>query len=127
MVAGLLFVVSVVLVRLIGVELIPAADEGEVRIDLEMAVGTRLEIVDQATRAVEDIVRGEVPEMVSMLSRAGGGGWRSRGGHTAQVRVTLVPKGERSRSSEDVANQLRRSVGSIPGLTARTRAGPLPP
>jgi HAE1 family hydrophobic/amphiphilic exporter-1 len=118
-----LFVVSVVLVRFIGVELIPAADEGEVRVDLEMAVGTRLEIMDEATRMVEEVVRREVPEMVSMLSRAGGGGWRSSGGHTAQVRVTLVPKNERRRSSEQVANDLRRSLQGIPGLTVRTRAG----
>jgi HAE1 family hydrophobic/amphiphilic exporter-1 len=112
-----------VLVRFIGVELIPAADEGEVRIDLEMAVGTRMEIVDQATRVVEDMIRRDVPEMVSMLSRSGGGGWRGSGSHTAEVRITLVPKNERSRSSEQVANDLRRSLQGIPGLTVRTRAG----
>jgi HAE1 family hydrophobic/amphiphilic exporter-1 len=118
-----LFIASIVLVRFIGVELMPAADEGEVRVDLEMEVGTRLEIIDQATLNVEEIIRTEVPEMVSMLSRAGGGGWRSRGGHTAQVRVTLVPRAERRRSSEDIANALRSSLGGIPGVSIRTRAG----
>jgi HAE1 family hydrophobic/amphiphilic exporter-1 len=123
LVAAGLFLGSVVLIRFIGVELIPAADEGEVRVSLEMEVGTRLEIVDQATRAVEEIVRREVPEMQSMLTRSGGGGWRSSGGHTAEVRITLVPRRERRRSSEDVANDLRRALQGIPGLTARTRAG----
>lgn len=122
-IAAILFVFSVVLIRFIGVELIPAADEGEVRVDLEMAVGTRMEIMDEATRVAEDVVRREVPEMVSMLSRTGGGGWGSSGGHTAQVRVTLVPRKERSRSSEQVANDLRKSLQGIPGLTVRTRAG----
>ena len=70
---AVLFVCSIVLIRFIGVELMPAADEGEVRVDIEMAVGTRLEIIDQATLNVEEIIRAEVPEMVSMLSRAGGG------------------------------------------------------
>jgi HAE1 family hydrophobic/amphiphilic exporter-1 len=121
--AGGLFVISVILIRFIGVELIPSADEGEVRISMEMAVGTRLEVIDEATRVVEDIVRREVPEMESMLTRTGGGGWRSSGGHTAEVRITLVPRRERRRSSEDVANDLRRSLQGIPGLTARTRAG----
>jgi HAE1 family hydrophobic/amphiphilic exporter-1 len=121
--AATLFVVSVVLIRFIGVELMPAADEGEVRVDLEMAVGTRMEVIDQATLAVEEIVRREVPEMVSMLTRSGGGGWRGGGGHTGQVRITLVPKNERRRSSEQVANDLRRSLQGIPGLTVRTRAG----
>jgi HAE1 family hydrophobic/amphiphilic exporter-1 len=118
-----LFVISVFLVRLIGVELIPAADEGEVSVDLEMAVGTRMEVVDQATLLVEDIVRREVPEMVSMISRTGGGSWRGGGGHTADVRITLVPKSERQRSSEQVANELRRALQGIPGVTIRTRAG----
>ena len=58
-----------------------------------------------------------------MLCRVGGGGWRSRGGHTAQVRVALLPKNERSRSSEEIANTLRRLLQGIPGLTVRTRAG----
>ncbi len=119
----LLFVISVVLIRFIGVELMPTADEGEVRVDVEMAVGTRMEVVDRAMLAIEETVRGEVPEMVSMLSRVGGGGWRSGGGHTGQLRITLVPKAERSRSSEDVANDLRRALGGIPGVTLRTRAG----
>jgi HAE1 family hydrophobic/amphiphilic exporter-1 len=123
MLTAILFVFSVLLIRLIGVELMPAADEGEVRIDLEMAVGTRMEIIDQATQVVENIARAEVPEMVSMLARVGGGGWRSSGGHTAQVRLTLVPRNERDRSSEQVANDLRKSLQGIPGLTVRTRAG----
>lgn len=118
-----LFVFAVVLVRFIGVELMPAADEGEVSVNLEMAVGTKLEIMDQTTRVVENIVRQSVPEMVSMLTRAGGGGYRSSGGHTGQVRVTLVSKKNRKRSSEQVANDLRRLLANLPGVTIRTRAG----
>ena len=118
-----LFVLSIFLVRFIGVELMPAADEGEVRANLEMAVGTRLEIIDQATLTVERIIRQEVPEMTSMFSRVGGGGWRSSGGHTAQVRVALVPQKDRKRSSEQIANDLRRKLARLPGLIVRTRAG----
>lgn len=123
MYAGALFVVSVVLVRFIGVELMPEADEGRVDVDLEGAVGTRLDVMDQATRAVEDIVRREIPEMVSMRTRVGGGGWGSSGSHSAEIEVTLVPKKDRDRSSEQVANALREPLGAIPGLTARTDAG----
>ncbi len=123
-ITAVLFVSALGLVRFIGVELMPAADEGEVRIDLETEVGTRLAIMDAAALQVEDIVHREVPELVSMLSRVGGGGWRAGGGHTAQIRITLVPRAERRRSSEQVANDLRRVLhGAIPGVTVRTRAG----
>lgn len=118
-----LFVFSALLIRFIGVELMPASDEGEVRADLEMAVGTRLELVDQATRTVEDLIRREVPEVASILTRVGGGGWGARGGHTSQIRVTLVPKKDRRRSSEQIANALRTSLFGLPGVTIRTRAG----
>jgi len=118
-----LFVVSVILIRFMGVELMPQADEGEVRVSLEMAVGSRLEVVDQTTLAVEEIIREQVPEMKDMLCRVGGGGWRARGGHTAEIRVTLVPRKERRRSSEEVANALRTSLAGLPGVTLRTRVG----
>lgn len=118
-----LFALSVFLVRFIGIELMPTADEGEVRADLEMAVGTRLEIVDQATQEVERIISQEVPEMTSMFTRVGGGGWRSSGGNTADVRVSLVPQKDRKRSSEQIANELRKKLSGLPGLTIRTRAG----
>jgi len=101
----------------------PATDEGEVRISLEMAVGTRLELVDQTTRVVEEIVKANVPEAVSVLSYMGGGGWRARGGHTAEIRISLVPRRERRRSSEQIANDLRTALGTLPGVTTRTRAG----
>lgn len=119
-----LFIFSVLLIRLIGVELMPTADEGEVRLDLETAVGSRLEVVDQATRIVENVVRERVPEVVNVMSRIGGGGFSSAGGgHTAEVRLSLVPKNARRRSSEDVANDLRRALNNIPGVTIRARAG----
>jgi HAE1 family hydrophobic/amphiphilic exporter-1 len=121
--AVVLFAVSIATVRLIGVELMPATDEGEVRVNIEMAVGTKLEIMDQTTRAVEDIVRAQVPEAVSIMSNIGGGGWGAAGGHTAEVRVTLVPINKRHRSSERIANDLRRALAGLPGVTIRTRAG----
>lgn len=118
-----LFVVSAILVRFIGVELMPTTDEGEVRVNLEMAVGTRLAVVDQATRTVENTVKEKVPEMVSMFTRIGGGGFRSSGGHTAEIRMTLAPIDERDRSSEEIANSLRKHLSGIAGVTVRTRAG----
>ncbi len=118
-----LFVVSVFLVRFVGVELMPAADEGEVRVTLEMAVGTRLEVLDKATQTAENIIRQEVPEMESILSSAGGGSYHSSGGYTSSIQVRLVPQKDRRRTGEQIANDLRETLINIPGLTVRTRAG----
>jgi HAE1 family hydrophobic/amphiphilic exporter-1 len=79
--------------------------------------------MDRMTRSVEEIVRAEVPELQSILVSVGGGGWRASGGHTANIRATLVPRSERRRSSEEIANALRPALSSLPGVTVRTRAG----
>jgi len=116
-----LFLISLFLVRFIGVELMPTSDEGQVSVNLEMAVGTTLEPMDKITRQAEEIIRSQVPEMTSMLSNVGGGGWRSSGGNTSSINIFLVPKDQRERSSEDVANALRRSLSSLPGVTVTAR------
>jgi len=114
---------SLLLVPLIGVELMPQSDEGEVRVDGEMEVGTKLSVVDEKFQTIESVVRSEVPELKSMVTNVGGGGWRSAGGHTGEVRIALKPRAERERSSEQVASALRRKLSGLPGMTVRTRAG----
>ncbi len=109
-----LFLFSVLLVRFIGVELMPQTDEGEVSVSLEAEIGSRLEVVDRIALQVEEIVRREVPEMTTMMARVGDG-------NNADVRITLVPKDKRKRSSEEVANALRKATAEIPGVIIRTR------
>jgi len=121
--AVLLLAGSLALIPLVGVELMPSADEGEVRVEGEMAVGTRLGVVDATFRRIEDAVRASVPEIDSMVAMTGGSPWRGRGGHTGQVRVSLKPQAERTRSSEQIAADLRRKLRDIPGIKIRTRAG----
>lgn len=111
-----LFVFSLFLIRFIGVELMPQADEGEVMINLEAEIGSRLPVIDRIALEVEEIVRREVPEMTNMMARVGEG-------NTAEVRITLVPKAQRRRSSEEVANALRQATSRIPGVTIRIRQG----
>lgn len=114
---------SLLLIPLVGTELMPASDEGEVRVNLEMAVGTRLALVDEAMAKVEAICKAEIPEMDRMIATVGGGGWGGGGAHKGDVRINLVGSRERERSSEDIAAALRPKLAAIPGATIRTRAG----
>lgn len=119
----LVFAGTLTLAPLIGTEFMPSADQGEVRVNMEMEVGTRLEIVDQMMRRIEAIVDEEVPEKISVVASAGGSSWRPSDSARGNVRIQLVPRDQRERSSEDVAADLRRSLTGIPGVTVRTRAG----
>jgi len=118
-----LFLASLTLIPFIGSELMPKTDEGEVRVNAEMAVGTRLELMDKTFRQIEQIVKENVPEAKSMLSHIGGGGWHASGGHTGDLRISLVDQSERTRSAAQIATALRPKLAKIPGATIRTREG----
>ncbi|MBW2592684.1 MAG: efflux RND transporter permease subunit [Deltaproteobacteria bacterium] len=119
----LVFSGSLLLIPLVGVELMPAADESEVRVNAEMAVGTRLYLVDKTFQKIEEIVKREVPEIKNTVSYIGGSSWRAQGSNTGEMRIALKPVKERNRSSEEIAAALRKKLISMPGVKIRTRAG----
>jgi len=121
--SALLFFGSLALIPLIGVEFMPAADEGEVRVSAEMDIGTRVEVLDEKFNTIRNIVRESVPEITNMVTSMGGGGYRAQGGHTGDMRISLKEQSERSRSSEEIANMLLQKLSNIPGVLIRTRVG----
>ncbi len=121
--AFLLMIGSLFFIPLIGTELMPETDEGEVRIEGEMEAGARLEVMEKTFIEVENVVRREVPEMESMVVSLGGNPWRATGSHNGQVRINLKPLAQRSRSSNAIADDLRRKLAHIRGITLRPRAG----
>ena len=114
---------SLCLIPLVGVEFMPATDESETRVYADMEVGIRIGLFDGIFQGIEAKAAAATPEMTSMYSRIGGSEWRPKGAHTAMLRMTLVPIAERTRSSEDVTNDLRELFRDIPGVTVRTRVG----
>lgn len=118
----LLLLASIALIQLVGSEFMPSTDEGEVRITVEKEVGTRLGVMDEEFRAIVPIIHREVPELTS-IEESIGGNWRSSGGHQGNITVKLPPRSQRDRSSEEIANHLRKKLQNIPGTVIRTRAG----
>ncbi len=106
-------------------EMLPQTDEGEVAISARMPPGTRIERTQAVALQIEEIVRTSVPEAVTILANAGAGGgagFGGGGGGSASVQIQLVPRGERDRSSDQIATDLRRVLVGIPGVTITTRA-----
>ncbi len=107
--------VSLVFVPLIGTEFLPPSDEGEVRVTGEMEVGTRLGIVDEQTRKMEEIIYPAIPEAVAAVATARD--------NEAEIRISLVPASQRTRSNTEIADDLRQRLqGQIAGMEVRTRA-----
>jgi len=114
---------SLILIPFIGAELMPTTDEGEVRVEAEMQVGTRLNLLDEKFSVIEQIVNASVPEIKNVIASVGGSSWQGTGGHTGSIRIALKPQSQRSMSSAEIAADLRRRLSNIPGMIVRTRAG----
>jgi HAE1 family hydrophobic/amphiphilic exporter-1 len=116
-------VAAVLILPTIGFELMPQADEGEVRVTAELPVGTRIERSEEVATRMEGLIKDFVPEAEDIITNAGGGGFMGGGSNRVQVQVRLVTKDKRTRSSEIVARDLNRQLpGIIPGVIIQTRA-----
>ncbi len=117
-----IFIVSILPVypfRFVGTEFMPKTDEGSININLELPVGTKLEITEGITRKIEAIVRENVPEIKFLRSQIGPGGWLgggSRSGpHVASIGIELVDLKQRKRSQWGITADLRKKLTGIPG------------
>lgn len=123
LVASVLFAASLLLLPFIGTEFLPPSDEGEVRVTGEMEVGTRLGLVDHQTRVMEALVYAAVPETVSSVVSVSGTGTWGRATPSGEIRLSLMPAAERSRSNVEIAESLRRELeGTVPGMDIRVLA-----
>lgn len=115
--AGCLF-----LAPLVGVELSPEADEGEVRVDVQLESGVRVDTTDRVMQRLAQIVQREVPEAASIMVESGsGGGWSAGGEHRGELRIQLKPRAERERTAREVATAIRPKMNIEPGMFVRTR------
>lgn len=121
--ATLLFIGSLVVASQIGTEFMPTMDSGEIYGYIELPTGTRIEKTDQVMSRIESLMEAGIPEAEvifarSGVSESGVGAFMGRRSdvNTILVGARLVPKGERERSDADVAQDLRRQIGALPGV-----------
>ncbi|HET9368923.1 MAG TPA: efflux RND transporter permease subunit [Vicinamibacterales bacterium] len=114
---------AVMALRFIPSELMPQTDEGEVRVNARLPAGSRIERVDAVSQRLEEMVRAAVPEATTIIgSGGGGGGFGGGGSSSANVEMKLVPRAERTRSSEQIAQDLRGILVGLAGVQITTRA-----
>jgi HAE1 family hydrophobic/amphiphilic exporter-1 len=114
---------SLLLVPYIGSEFMPPSDEGEVRVTGDMEIGTRLDLVDEQTRRIEEVVGPAVPEVLATIVTVGASGRSADASSRGEVQLSLVPRAQRQRSNTEIAADLRtRLAGNVAGMEVRTRA-----
>ena len=96
--------------------LLPEMDQGMVSISIDMPTGTELEDTMEYGDRVMAVVQEECPELDNMYMTIGSAMSMGGGGtDSASLTVNLVGRGERERSSKQVAQDLQKAMADIAG------------
>jgi HAE1 family hydrophobic/amphiphilic exporter-1 len=113
---------------LVKFEFIPASDNGQFTMTLELSPGSSLEATDAAIAEVGRRL-GAIPEVEYYLGTSGVGGAQGSGmsGATERntrfgnIRVVLVDKHHRTRTLNQVVEEVSENTRDIPGTTVRVQ------
>jgi HAE1 family hydrophobic/amphiphilic exporter-1 len=95
---------------------IPDQDTDQLSVVTEAAQGTSFYQMDQFQRVVADIIR-QNPNVEALMSTVGGTGASTLGGpNFGQMVVRLKPRSQRKELVNEIIDQLRPKVASVPGM-----------
>ncbi|MFZ5351676.1 MAG: efflux RND transporter permease subunit [Bacillota bacterium] len=113
------FVLSLLLLPVIGTEYFPAMDQGQFTVDINMGHGALIEETNSLVEQIEKYL-SDLPETEKMFVSVGSIG-RSMSVRTtessnrASISVTLVPLEKRNRSTAVIVDEVRKVTDTIPG------------
>ena len=114
---GVLLIITFFLWPLIPIELAPQTDADEIGVDLQMAQGMNIAVVNEYLQELDRIVRTVTPmdQVRHMTTEIRGG--------DAEVEIALKGADERTMNSFVLADNIRQAVGGkIPGADIRVSA-----
>ncbi len=119
LIAGLLFIGALALVPFgfVGSEFTPAIDQDQISVALELAPGTKLEDTNFKTQDIERIIT-RIPELDTVFIGAGISESQRTESNKAIFYIKLVPKKQRTRSTDEIRLLLKKELEKLPGVTA---------
>jgi len=115
-----LFLVSLLfpVLGLIGNEFMPQSDRGEFSVSVELSPGTSIEQNNQTTLRIEHIF-AQMPEIEKVFTGVGSqanGSISLSSNNLTQLNVTLVPKENRKKATNEVEEEIKSKLKEIPGM-----------
>ena len=99
---------TVIPLKLVGMEFMPKTDQGQLSVSLELPIGTPIGKTDAAIKKLEAYL-SKVPELQFYQTSVGSGGRGSSvGSNTGRVSMQLYPKADRQRTVWEVADGIRK-------------------
>jgi len=102
----------------LGFELMPSMGEDSITIELELPIGTKLEVTKSVMDQLALLVEEKVPDYQNLQVSSGGAAFFGLGAtktNTGSLTLTLPPFEERSMTSEDIKEVLRPHFNDFPG------------
>lgn len=120
----LLFIGSIAMTPLVGMEFLPKQDTGEYIINIDLPNGTALHETHRVTKLVEEFIH-QLPEHEWSFYSVGSSGNMFGSGNTpehASVRGKLKDVSQRERDIDQVLDELRTKCSTVPGADIEIRA-----
>lgn len=114
-IAVLSLVGSLFLFPMVGVEFVPATDNGNFTVTVETPAGSSKEYTAAKMRQAETVIR-KFPVVKTTYSTIAGG-LQSSGANSGTMTVTLVDKADRDITPIDFMPEVRRALEAVPGAT----------
>jgi len=115
------FVGSLLLVGHVGTEFFPTADDGRMRVSLELPIGTRVEIARETTQRLVAEWREKYPEIQVLNFTTGTASsdntfanLSDNGPHIISMNIRLSDPGDRKRSVTEIAALMREDLRHYP-------------
>jgi HAE1 family hydrophobic/amphiphilic exporter-1 len=121
----ILFFGSLALVPRVGVELFPESDQGMIMMNIETAVGSDIDTTREAVQQIYTIVEENVPEIKDSVVQvgAGGGFFSTAASNRGSIQIALKDLEDRSRTDQEIIDNLRPLVAQVPGVKVRFSSG----
>lgn len=111
---------ALVIAGKIGGEFIEVSDRGDFSVMLELEPGTSLRQTDRFVRQVERKIGAwpEVDKVLAVVGTSSEGFLGMSSDYVAEINVRLIPKEQRTRSTDTIMQLVRQELTGIPGLKA---------
>ncbi len=117
------FFSSIFLMRFIGTDFMPEADESSISMAIELQTGTRVEETVKTTRKLEQIIMEKYPEVEIMAASSGSDDegsmfslFSTTGSNIINIMMRLKNVDERQRSVWEIADSLRKDISTFPEI-----------
>jgi hydrophobic/amphiphilic exporter-1 (mainly G- bacteria), HAE1 family len=127
---NIILILSLGVMKYMNFEFMPAQDQGQFDVTIEMPIGTNVDETNRVASLVEERImdKKKYPEVDSVFTTVGSGaqsvmGTSSTGPQYASIMVRMVDKDKRKRTVWQMMSDLGKDVADIPGPQIRMDAG----